>query len=174
MSVNICGKRVLLRAVEIEDVDFMYGIENDIENWGVSGTTLPFSRYMLERFVEEQAKGIIAAGQCRFVVSLLSGENIGTVDLFEYDAIHRRAGVGILIVPSYRRQGYGREVLGLLHEFVARKLALRQLWCGVRGDNITSLKLFRSMNYQYVGVKRDWIFCDGDYCDEILLQYIFI
>ena len=49
--MNIEGRTIRLRAVEPGDVDLMYEWENDYDIWPVSGTTEPFSRHQLERFV---------------------------------------------------------------------------------------------------------------------------
>lgn len=36
-----------LRAIEPEDLDVLYNIENDTEVWNVSTTNVPYSRYIL-------------------------------------------------------------------------------------------------------------------------------
>ena len=46
------------------DVDSMYIWENDPDVWRVSGTTEPFSRERLQRFVEEQRFDIYATRSC--------------------------------------------------------------------------------------------------------------
>ena len=38
---------VKLRAIEPEDLDILYGIENDMSLWNDSITSVPYSRYML-------------------------------------------------------------------------------------------------------------------------------
>ena len=35
---------IILRALEPEDLDVLYSIENDIELWSVGYTTVPYSR----------------------------------------------------------------------------------------------------------------------------------
>ena len=50
--MNLEGRICRLRAVEPCDIDAMYAWENDTEVWGVSGTTAPYSREQLKRFVE--------------------------------------------------------------------------------------------------------------------------
>ena len=37
--------KVVLRALEPEDLDLLYGIENNPEVWDVSPTNVPYSRY---------------------------------------------------------------------------------------------------------------------------------
>ena len=38
---------VRLRAMEPEDLDFLYAMENDKEVWDVGCTNVPYSRYVL-------------------------------------------------------------------------------------------------------------------------------
>ncbi len=47
------NERVRLRAVEPEDLDLMYLIENDDLLWAYGSTTVPYSRYSLKQFIAE-------------------------------------------------------------------------------------------------------------------------
>ncbi len=167
---NLRGDRVVLRAVELSDIDFMYGVENDLENWGVSGTTLPFSQYILERFVEAQSEDLAVTKQLRLIITTLTGESVGTVDLFEYDTFNHRAGVGIFIVEPQRKQGYAADALRVVAAYAKRVLQLHQLWCGVEATNTASLELFKRAGYSEVGNKREWLWREGGYVDEVMLQ----
>ena len=42
---------VHLRAIEPEDLDFLYRIENDVKLWNVGITNVPYSRYALHDYV---------------------------------------------------------------------------------------------------------------------------
>lgn len=171
---NIEGSSIRLRAVEPDDAEVMYEWENDIAIWSVSGTTEPFSRDQIAIFTSSQLdKDIFRTGQLRLMIETLDHHAIGAVDLFEFDPLNRRAGVGILIHdPDLRGQGYGADTLRTLEVYVRRFLGLHQLWCNVGAKNTASLRLFRGAGYEEVGRKRDWQWsCEG-YCDEIMLQKI--
>lgn len=43
---------VALRALEPEDIDFLYQLENDPSLWEVSETQSPFSRKVLTAYIE--------------------------------------------------------------------------------------------------------------------------
>ena len=45
--------RIKLRAVEPEDLDLMYLIENDSELWPMGQTSVPFSHYALKQYIAE-------------------------------------------------------------------------------------------------------------------------
>lgn len=107
--MNIEGNLCRLRALEPEDLDAMYGWENDTDSWRVSGTVAPFSRHVLSRLIDEQQFDIYATRQMRLVIESLDGTAVGAVDMFEFDPQNLRAGVGIIVAPPYRKQGYAQD-----------------------------------------------------------------
>jgi diamine N-acetyltransferase len=54
----IRGTSILLRAMEPSDVDLMMIYENDPENWAVSGTVSPYSRFTIEQFYDNATQDI--------------------------------------------------------------------------------------------------------------------
>ncbi|MDE6375339.1 MAG: GNAT family N-acetyltransferase [Alistipes sp.] len=167
------GRAVRLRAVEPADVETMYRWENDPEVWRVSGTLAPFSRHALMKFVEEQQHDIYRTCQLRLIIETPEGTAVGTLDLFEFDPLNRRAGVGILIYDkSRRRSGYASDALGILEGYAREVLGLHQLWCNVGADNEASLRLFRRAGYARTGCKRDWTLTPEGFRDELILQLI--
>ena len=172
--MNIEGTVCRLRALEIEDIEAMYGWENDTEVWRVSGSVAPFSRNVLRRLIDEQQFDIYATRQMRLVIECAtSGEAVGAVDLFEFDPHHRRAGVGIIVAPPYRRQGYALDALLTLERYAKEVLMLHQLWCSAGADNKASLSLFAKAGYAECGRRREWILSTDGATDEVLMQKIF-
>ena len=173
--MNLEGESVRLRAVEPEDLDRLYAWENDTDVWSVSGTTAPFSRAQLEAFILTQQQGdIFRTGQLRLIVETRAGNRaVGAVDLFEFDPLHGRAGIGILIHgPENRRQGYASDTLAILCRYARKRLALHQLWCCIATDNEASMRLYRSAGFTPIGIKRDWPRTPDGYSDEAMLQKI--
>lgn len=171
--MNIEGTACRLRALEIEDIEAMYGWENDTEVWRVSGSVAPFSRNVLRRLIDEQQFDIYATRQMRLVIECAtSGEAVGAVDLFEFDPHHRRAGVGIIVAPPYRRQGYALDALLTLERYAKEVLMLHQLWCSAGADNKASLSLFAKAGYAECGRRREWILSTDGATDEVLMQKI--
>ena len=152
--MRLQGRIVALRAVEPRDVDLLYGWENDVRLWAVSGTTEPFSRAQIEQFVERQLAGadLLRTGQLRLMIDVrqadglsradgaaenengsMSGgvsggggfRTVGAVDLFEYDPLNGRAGLGILIYgEENRRRGYASDTLEVLGRYAREQLRL--------------------------------------------------
>ncbi len=170
--MNIEGTICRLRALEPEDLEAMYGWENDTEVWRVSGTVAPFSRHALARLIDEQRFDIYATRQQRLVIETKDGVKVGAVDLFEFDPQNLRAGVGIIIAPPYRKQGFASDALVTLEGYVRGVLRMHQLWCSVGADNKASLALFSRAGYSECGRRREWIITPDGTIDEVLMQKI--
>ncbi len=167
-------QEIRLRAVEPEDLELLYKWENDIDFWMVSNTITPFSRFTLKRYIETSHKTIYETGQLRLMIEVrATGETIGTVDLFDFDPYHLRAGVGILIASvEHRRKGYARMSMKALIDYCFNTLQLHQLYCNIPAGNKPSLDLFRSLGFADIGIKRGWTRHGDDYFDEYFLQLI--
>jgi diamine N-acetyltransferase len=166
---------IQLRAPEPEDVDFLYALENDERLWHLSNTRSPFSRFDLEQFIFQGEKDVFAAGQARFMIDkLLGGEKqtIGTIDLFSIEAKHRRAGLGISVIEEERGKGLASIALDIVIDYSFDVLNLHQLFCNIEEDNIKSLQLFESKDFQRSGIKTDWNIKNGQWVDEYFLQLI--
>lgn len=72
---------VSLRAMEPEDLDTLYTLENDRTVWGVSATNVPYSRSVLIDYITSSKSDIYADGQVRLMVDNEEGQTVGTVDL---------------------------------------------------------------------------------------------
>ena len=171
--MNIEGGLCRLRALEPEDLDAMYGWENDTDVWRASGTVAPFSRHVLSRLIDEQQFDIYATRQMRLVIEdIASAEVVGAVDLFEFDPQNLRAGVGIIITPPHRRTGLALDALHTLEKYTRNTLHLHQLWCSMADDNHASRQLFLKAGYEECGCRREWFITPDGYADEVLMQKI--
>ncbi len=168
------GELVKLRAVEPTDIEALLRWENDPSNWFVGGTVTPYSKHVLVQYIANAKQSIYEAGQYRFmIVRKMDGKAIGTVDLFEFDAFHRRAGVGILIgEESDRGQGYAKETLDLLKNYCFNFLDCNQLYCHIAVDNKPSIKLFSQAGFKVTGTMPQWLRVGDTYIDQLLLQLL--
>ena len=169
----LTGKKINLRALEPEDLDFLYTIENNESFWEVSSTQTPFSRFILEQYIVNSHQDIFEAKQLRLIiVDNITNISVGMIDLFEFNPLHKRAGVGILIIESEQHKGFASEAIELLINYSFNQLNLHQLFANITADNTKSLELFKKLNFKKIGIKKEWIFSKGDFKDEILFQLI--
>lgn len=167
----INGKSIFLRALEPEDLSIIYEWENDTQYWEVSNTIAPFSKALLEKFIETSAQDIYTNRQMRLIVEEhLSKTIVGIVDIFEFDPVNQRAGIGILIAPTKRRKGYGLESIRLVCQYLFNILHVHQVFCNILGNNPASLSLFQKAGFQICGQKREWQLTEQGWQDEYILQ----
>ena len=163
---------LVLRAIEPEDIDILYRHENDRDVWLVSGTTAPYSRYVLKKYIENSFADIYDTKQLRLIIEQ-DGRAIGAVDIFDFDAHNSHAGVGIIIFDSSDRgKGYAKEAIELLKTYCFKTLSLNQIYCNVTMDNSASLGLFQSLGFENVGVRKAWMRINDAYIDVAFLQLL--
>ena len=52
--VTLKGEHIYLRALESEDLDFVFAIENDETVWELSGTQTPYSRFLIKQYLDKE------------------------------------------------------------------------------------------------------------------------
>lgn len=155
---------ITLRVPEPEDVDILCQWENDSANWAISQTIIPFSR----KIMKDYAGGVhdlMAQKQVRFMI-VRRKEIVGSVDLFDYDPINSRAGIGILIDRSYRRQGIAGSVLQIIESYARDILFLRNLFANIQASSPDSIELFEKAGYRKSGVRKNWYRTPDGWTDE--------
>jgi diamine N-acetyltransferase len=167
-------QEIQLRALEPEDLELLYTWENNVSYWILSSTVVPFSKYTLKRYLENSHKDIYETGQLRLMIDHIpDNTTIGTIDVFEFDSFHKRAGLGILIAnEDYRRKGYATMALKCLIDYCFATLQLHQLYCNILSNNCESMELFKKTGFVQSGIKKDWIKTVEGYLDEYLFQLI--
>jgi len=167
-------KEINLRALEPEDLELLYEWENNISYWIISSTVVPFSKYNLKRFIKNSHKNIYETGQLRLMIEHIQDKiSIGTIDIFDFDSFHKRAGVGILIAKEdYRRRGYASMTLNCLINYCFNTLQLHQLYCNILSNNRESMDLFKKVGFVESGIKKDWVRTADGWMDEHMFQFI--
>ena len=140
------GKEIVLRPLQILDLDFLEKIENNKENWQFGSERKEYSRKDLEHYIISAKTDIKLAKQYRFVIDL-KGVAIGLIDLFDYTI--KSAGIGIIIAKEYRNQGFAKEALKLLVDYGFFVLNISQLHASAAKDNLASVKLFSSCKFVF-------------------------
>jgi diamine N-acetyltransferase len=172
--MTLKGNLIYLRALEPEDLEFLYAVENNEDIWEVSNTQTPYSKFLIKQYLENAHQEIYEAKQLRLAICKKDTfKAIGLIDLFDYDPRNRRAGVGIIIQENDNRNiGIGEESLSILINYSFKKLNLHQLYANIGNNNVPSLKLFTKLGFEKIGNKKDWNFIEGKYYDETLYQLI--
>lgn len=160
---------VYLRAMEPDDIDLLYSVENDPNIFESGISNVPYSRYLLREFILNSTGDIYSDKQVRMMFCH-DDTTLGIVDLIDFNPHQLRAEVGITTLRSYRRHGYGTQALRLLAEYAARTLHLHHLYAYIDLDNEASLRLFRKAGYQQTATLKGWLYNGKNHHDAAFMQ----
>ena len=165
---------IKLRALEPEDLDFIYRLENNTDIWNISNTQTPFSKFLIKQYIKNSYQDIYSAKQLRLLIELkIDQKKIGLVDLFDFDPKNKRVGLGILILNEEDRNiNMGSQALKLLIDYVFEYLDVHQIFVNIDVENIASFHLFNNFGFQIIGIKKDWNFQNNSFHDEAIYQLI--
>ena len=162
---------VILRAMEPEDLDTLYKIENNQELWAVSATNVPYSRFALHEYVETNTNDIYADKQVRLMIDNDAGETVGIIDLMNFSPQHSRAEIGIVIMKPHRQKGYATAAMEKLVAYARQTLHLHQLFLVTECDNESCLLLFEKLGFEKTALLKQWLQQkEGVYKDACLMQ----
>ena len=156
---------IYLRALEPEDLELLYTIENDPALWSVNTNTEPYSHFALRKYIAEQPNDIFQTGMLRLIVCKEADHTaIGIVDLFDFSPLHNRAEVAIALLESERKKGLGTATLKLLEAYARKKLHIRMLYAYIsENNNQNSKNCFLSAGYQQTCVIPAWHYNGAEY-----------
>lgn len=163
-------KKVTLRALEPEDLDLIYRIENDESLWQVGNTNVPYSRYALHDYIAHASADIYVDKQVRLMIEDAQGTSVGLLDLVDFDPRHLRAEVGVVIEPGHRREGFATAALTAALDYAQRILHLHQLYAIIDAQSDAARALFLKVGFSESAVLHHWLFNGSQYHDAILMQ----
>lgn len=167
------NKHISLRALEKEDLPYLYNLENKESARQYGDSLMPHSKYVLKEFITNADKDIFQTHQLRLVIEHNeSCEPIGMVDLFNLSSHHQRAEVGIWIDEAYRKNGFASEAIESINSFAFDTLLINQLFCYINPLNIASLQLFKNAGFAETAILKQWIRTKKGFQDIAVFQKI--
>lgn len=170
----LTNEHIYLRAVEPQDLEVFYQMENDPAFWEISSFSVPYSRYALTQYIKHSANDIFADKQLRLMIARHSDHVVlGTIDLTDFTPLHSRGAVGIALLKEHQGNGYAKDALLLLCDYALGFLQMKQLYAHIPADNEASLNLFTRCGFRACGVMKEWLRAgDAGYKDVVMMQKI--
>ncbi|MFC4543115.1 GNAT family N-acetyltransferase [Halosolutus amylolyticus] len=166
------GERVTLRSVETEDVPFLQRGSANPELRYPLGSPVQ-NRSEIEEWVEDPDDDL-------FLVCLegdrdppkpdpsTADDDVRPIGLVSVqDADWRRPELGYWLIPEVHGEGYGRESVSLVIEYVFRVYDAPGVWAVAYDFNDASRGLLESLGFTVEGRLRKDRFVDGEYRDTI-------
>lgn len=168
----ISDGNISIRIAEPQDAPQIYLWENDRSLWRVSETCVPTSLFQIEQFL--LGNGDLTSNRQQRLMILLKGveQPIGSIDLFDYDPINSRIGIGVLIESDCRGKGHATTALQLCLDYLFNNLMVHQVHCIIDVTNEESHRLFRRLGFTEGERRKDWIKTPEGYLDVVFYQKI--
>ena len=168
------GDRVTLRTVEREDSEFVQRAYADPDIRYPLGTVTHANRKQIEDRFEDH---IESEDNANFLVCLDDeGADAGhpeddeTTPIGAVDVTHvrwDRPYLAYWLVPEFHGEGYGKEAVSLVVEYVFRTFDIHSIGANAYDFNVASRGLLESLGFTEEGRAREDRFIDGEYRDSV-------
>lgn len=165
------GEKVRLRAVEVTDWEFFYGLDDLTTDFGrtTDEVWFPSSRESVRTWTEEQAKAKSDGDRFRFQIeALATSELVGTLNTH---TLNPRVGTfmyGIAIAPQHQRQGYAAEAITLVLNFYFSERRYQKVNAEVYSFNTPSIRLHERLGFTLEGRLRRMVYTGGEFHDALI------
>lgn len=160
---------IRLRPVESGDLDFVLGLQNDLEIKTLTlGWRLPVSRDACEAWIAERLR---ATDEATWIVTN-HGEQAGVLRVMDIDSFSRRAEIGVYLQGVARGSGVGEACVRLATDWCFKFLGLHRVTARVLARNAPALATFEKLGFSREGVLVDHEYREGSYEDVVLLARI--
>lgn len=173
-----------LRALEPEDIEFLYDMENDTSLWWVGAQTAPVSMYHLRDYIANNENDIFKDEQVRFVIEISSEEYqgiagnktaerhvaIGLIDLFAFSPLHNRAELGIALHKDFHGFGLAQQAISMVADIARNIIHLNQIYAIVPASHAASIQMLEKSHFVCGGRLSKWLFDGKNYHDAKIMQ----
>lgn len=164
--MNLIGNKVILRAMEFEDMEMYRCMANDTEiEWLVGGWSFPISKIEQNQWYD---RVISDKKNLRFtIVDKIDNKPIGMVNLVNIDWKNRSAFHGIKLssdTPSGK--GYGKDSVMTIMKYAFEELQLNRLDGAWTEYNTASINLYKKCGWKIEGTKEKAVFKRGKYYNK--------
>jgi RimJ/RimL family protein N-acetyltransferase len=119
-------------------------------------------------FVERFADFAQDSGRIMFTIENLDGEVVGGINLNSIDERNGTFCIGMQIDRDHRGKGYGTAAMRIVLKYAFFERRLNKYYGHVLDGNIASATMLKKLGCQEEGRRRQMVYTDGRYLDEIL------
>ncbi len=163
------GKKVMLRAVEEEDLEMLRELTNSPEfEKVIVGWSFPISKKDQAEWFKNCKND---SSHLRFIIANKEGESVGMIGLRDIDWKNGSAtGLGMRIFRGKKNtQGLAADAWMTLLRYAFNELRLNRISISILEYHLMSQKINESVGFKVEGKKRKAIYKNGRYNDLIIL-----
>ncbi|MES5820965.1 GNAT family protein [Streptomyces sp. RG80] len=164
----LTGEKTVLRPFTEADAEVMWEIIGDAEVVRFTGD--PPAELTPERVRDWYGSRSSQPDRLDLAVTdRATGELVGEVVLYEWDADARSCTFRTLIGPRGRGRGVGTEAVRLLVGYAFEQLALHRIQLEAYAFNHRALRVYEKVGFVREGLRRETEFRDGAWVDEVVM-----
>ncbi|MFX0020754.1 MAG: GNAT family N-acetyltransferase [Candidatus Hermodarchaeota archaeon] len=162
---------LFLRKISKDDINFFFESLNnkDLITYLSLGPlkTLEHSKRLIKGYLKYWDNHF----QFNYIIEIHEIENlkIGSISLWNVNWQHRRAQVGIWLLPSFWSKGLAEKSLNLLKNIAFNHLKINRLEAYIAVENKRSISLFKKTGFREEGLLKDYLNFHGNYHDAIIM-----
>jgi len=167
--MNIKGKMVTLRAIELKDLPLLAKWSNSPELWqNLVGWHFPYSELSTEQYIKNINHNNMKFQN--FAIDVDGLGLIGTVNLVDIDWKNRNACNGIMLGDiDTRGKGYALDAVMAIMRYAFKELGLHRLDAEMIDYNNRSIDFYtKKCGWFIEGKRAEWIYRNGTYYDKVL------
>lgn len=167
--MNITGKTITLKAIEIEDLELLnkWGNDPEIQYW-LGGWHFPTSKNDILKWYNNLS---VSSLNQRFSIYVDDLGLIGTANLVDIDWKNKNAFHGMLLGDKeIRGKGYAVDTVMAIMKYAFEELGLNRLDGSMIEYNVASLKMYiGKCGWKEEGRQKNWYFRKNRYWDRIMV-----
>jgi len=169
---EINEESLFLRKISKEDISFFYESLKikDITNYLSLGPLQSLDH--AKRIIKNYLKYWDSYLQFNYIIELREGFKplkIGSVSLWNISWQHKRAEVGVWLIPNYWEKGIGKKTLALIKNIAFLYLKLHRIQAHIAVENYRSISTFKKSGFIEEGKLKEYLNLNGEFYDAIIL-----
>ena len=166
----LTGEQVRLRPLEERDLGVLEGWWADPE-WQVfqQQTIRPQPAGPVQDLFRRWSTNDSGSGVGFSIESLETERLVGHVTLWGAALPARSATLGILIGPDHVGRGHGTDAVRVVARYGFRVMGLHRIGLAVAAFNGRGRRAYEKAGFRVEGVRREAVFLDGSFTDEVLM-----
>lgn len=176
--MKLITERLIIKELEVADYQSWYKSFNEREESknefddGFIDMSICTESWF-KQLVEKHTK--LREDDYQYIYSIFdkTGTHIGMIDIVTLERKNFQwAEIGYFIHNQFWRNGYASEALESILDFAANDLKFHRIEAHISIGNTPSIKLLEKLNFEYEGIRKQFIFENGEWKDKIIYSKI--
>ena len=163
---------LFLRKISKHDADFVfYSLNNEeLISYLSLGplNTIEHAKRLIKSYLKYWDNYV----QFNYIIELhdVNKERIGSISLWNINWKHRRAQIGIWLIPKFWSMGLGEKAIAMIKNIGFNHLKINRLEAYIAIDNERSISLFKKCGFKEEGKLHQYLNFQGNFYDALVLS----